>query len=80
MNAIPTPEEVKEYFSKAKEIRCLRLDIILNIEYCNNFNYDDKTNSYTTLGGVVVVWKEGNFAEITKKRCEKKCPTCKCKD
>lgn len=38
INQIPTPEEVKEYFSSAKEVRCLNLDVIVNIKHVNRID------------------------------------------
>lgn len=76
-NQIPTPEEVKNHFSTAKEVRCLNLDVIVNISYVTRFEFNEKTNTYTTNGGVIVVWKDGIFATITKKKCLN-CKNCKC--
>lgn len=78
---IPTPEEVKEHFSKAKEIRCLKLDIVVNINYVSRFDYDKESNSYTSNGGVICVWKDNVYATIVKKKCNEKCLGCRpCQD
>lgn len=76
-NTIPTPEEVLEYFSKAKEIRCLSLDIPVNIVHVSRFNYDAGSNSYTSNGGVICVWKDNEYATILKKKCGPDCKGCK---
>ena len=77
-NQIPTPEEEKNHFSTAKEVRCLKLDIVVNINHVSSFDYQEKSNSYTSHGGVIVVWKDGIFATITKKKCLN-CKNCNCK-
>ena len=77
-NQIPTPEEVKEYFSSAKEVRCLNLDVIVNIKHVNRIEFKENTNSYVSSGGLIVFWKDGNFATITKKKCLN-CKNCNCK-
>lgn len=65
---IPTESEVKNHFSKAKEIRCLNLDISVNIAYVNKFKYSEKDNAYFASGNIVTVWKDGTYAEITKEK------------
>lgn len=75
---IPTPEEVQNHFSNAKEVKCLNLDVIVNISYVTRFDFNSKTNSYTSNGGVIVVWNDGKYAEIIKKKCGK-CKECNCK-
>lgn len=78
---IPTAEDVKNHFALAKEIRCLKMDIPINITYATNYAYNEENNSYSLLNGVVVVWKDGNYATILKKKCSKDCGDCKpCKE
>jgi hypothetical protein len=77
-STIPTPEEVKEHFLKAKEIRCLNLNTVFNINHVTKFDYNESSNSYSCRSGLVVVWKDNEYAPIVKKKCEK-CKNCNCK-
>lgn len=75
---IPTIEDVKRHFKNAKEIRCLSLDIVVDVSYVVNFTYDEKSNSYVSIGGMISFWKDGHYATITKKKCNPEtCTGCK---
>ena len=74
----PTLQEIQEYFSKAKEIRCLRLNSAVNVANVKNYTYNEADKSWNGPAGVVCFWLNGTYAEITKKRCEK-CKNCNCK-
>ena len=74
---IPAIEQIKEHFSKAKEIRCLRLNSAVNVANVVSYTYDEKENSWNSIAGVVCFWKQGQYAEITKKKCGPDCKNCK---
>lgn len=80
MNNTPTLEEIKDHFAKAKEIRCLNLNVVVNVVSVSNFTYNEKDDSWMGIGGVICFWKNGQFAEITKKKCNpedcKNCAPC----
>lgn len=63
----PTLEEIKTYFSKAKEIRCLRLGIPVGVCQVKKYAYNEENNSWEAAG--VVFWQKGVFAQITKSKC-----------
>lgn len=73
----PNLDQIKDHFSKAKEIRCLNLNVVVNVVSVNNFTYNEKENSWMGIGGVICFWKNGQFAEITKKKCATGCTGCK---
>lgn len=76
---VPSIKKVTAYFSKAKEITCLKLGINVSIAYVTKFQYNEEEKSYTVLGGVVTVWNEKDgFAPIVKTKCESgECKDCK---
>lgn len=73
----PTQEHVQDYFKEAKEIKCLLLKTIINVSYVKEIKYDSVSNSYVSIGGIVTFWKNGEYAEITKKKCTN-CKKCNC--
>lgn len=74
----PTLEEIKEHFSRAKEIRCLSLDIIVDVSTVVNYTYDEKKQEWKSIGNMVCFWKNGRYADITKKKCNPaECKGCK---
>lgn len=74
----PTLPELKSYFERAKEIRCLNLDMVIGVNEVNDFEYHESTNSWTAMGSTVTFWREGVFADITRKNCDPaKCKGCK---
>lgn len=73
----PTLSEIKEHFAKAKEIRCLRLNAVIGVSNVTEFAFDEKDNSWNGPAGLICFWKDGQFAEITKKKCGKDCAGCK---
>jgi len=75
---IPTINHIKEHFAKAKEINCLKLNIRVDVSTVKNFTYNEAENSWVGIGGVICFWREGQFAEITKKKCNPEdCKNCK---
>ena len=75
----PTLEEIKNHFSKAKEIRCLKLKTTIGVFNFTNWVYNEEENSWNSNNGMVCFWKDGVFATITKKRCSgnDECIECK---
>lgn len=77
----PTIDEVEEHFKEAKEITCLQLGINVSIAYVSKYQYNESNNTYTVIGGVIMVWHpEKGYAKITKKKgCNSiGCNNCKC--
>lgn len=76
----PTLEEVKEHFAKAKEIICLKLKIKVDVSSVSNFTFSEADNSWSAIGGVICFWKDGQYSQITKKKCNPadclKCKEC----
>lgn len=72
----PTHATVKKHFAKAKEIRCLTLNTTIGVAMVKNFLFDEKENAWTGPLGLVTFWKDGKYAEITKKKCGD-CKNCK---
>lgn len=72
----PTQEEVKKHFCQAKTIKCLFRKINVDISACRGFVFSELDNQYTTIGGSILVWKDGVYAEIIDKKKE----PCKCND
>lgn len=71
----PRPSSIANHFSDSKTVRCLKTGIQVDVTNNNTYEYNKDTNSYTSVGGVVTFWKDGEYAEtinyITKKcRCE----------
>lgn len=77
----PSLKKVKEHFSQAREVFCLKSKIPVNIASVKSFIFNEADRSFTTIGGAVMVWKDGLYAEITKKKCNpadcKECAKCK---
>jgi len=59
-----TIEEITANFSKAKEIRCLKLGTPVGVCHAGPPTYNEQDNSWHS--GPVVFWKDGVFATITK--------------
>ena len=74
----PTLPTVKKRFTKAKEIRCLSLNAIINVATVKDFTFNEAENAWKS--GPLTFWKDGKYAEITKKKCNpadcKKCKEC----
>lgn len=73
----PTQQQIKQHFEKAKEIKCLRLGIIVDVSIVSNYSYNEKDNSWNSIGNIICFWKDGQFATITKKKCGPDCKGCK---
>lgn len=73
----PTLPEIKAHFEKAKEIRCLKLNSVINVAHVKEFTWNEQEQSWNGPAGIVCFWKDGQFAEITRKKCGKDCAGCK---
>lgn len=65
---MPTLSDIQKHFCRAKQVRCLKSGLVVNIEY--NLGFELKYNAYTTIGVGVVVWKSGEYAKILNKSKE----------
>lgn len=76
----PTLAQIQEHFSKVKEIRCLKLNVPIDVSAVKFFLFDETENCWNGPFGLVTFWKDGSYAEITKKKCNpedcKKCEDC----
>lgn len=74
----PIQEEITQHFARAKEIICVSTGLRVNVSSVRGYSYKEKENSYHV--GEVTFWKDGQYAEITKKKCNpeecKKCRNC----
>jgi hypothetical protein len=71
-------EEIKAHFDRAKEIRCINHNILVDVSAVKDFEFYETTNEWRNLGGTVCFWKDGTFAEITRKKCNpENCKGCK---
>lgn len=73
----PTLAQIQEHFSKAKEIRCLKLNVPIDVAAVKFFLFDETENCWNGPFGLVTFWKDGSYAEITKKKCGEGCTGCK---
>lgn len=77
---IPTLNHIKEHFSKAKEIRCLKLNVPIDVSRVRDYQFSEEDQSWNGPAGLVCFWKDGSYAEITKKKCNpedcRKCKEC----
>lgn len=76
----PTPAKVKKHFKLTKEVRCLKNNIIIDVNGISEFQFNEQDNSYSSIGGAVVFWKDGVFATIVTARKCNNCTNCSCKD
>lgn len=76
----PNLQAVRKQFSNAKTVRCLTNNISIDVTGITEFEYDSEAEIWTSIGGAITFWKNGQFAEITntvfKKPC--KCENCDC--
>lgn len=68
--------EIQRHFRHAKQIKCLRTNLIISVEHNQGYEQESANAPITSIGGSVVFWKDGQFAEIIKK-CDKPCEDCK---
>lgn len=74
---IPTLAEVQEHFAKAKEVRCLATGNPVGVHRISSFEYSED-KGWTSIGGNVTFWLNNEYADITRKKCDK-CKNCNCK-
>lgn len=79
-NIKPNLQAVRKQFSNAKTITCLTNKINIDVTGITEFEYDDEAEIWTSVGGAITFWKNGEFATIvtsvSKKKC--KCEDCNC--
>jgi hypothetical protein len=74
----PSLKSVKRKFAKAKAVRCLSKNIVVNVAGLKDFDFNPLLNTWTSKGGAVTFWNENEgYAEIVAV-C--KCSSCKCND
>lgn len=76
----PNLQAVKKHFLNAKTIECIENKMKIDVTNVNDFEFNSELQSWTSIGGAVTFWKDGQFAEIinsvSKKPC--KCENCGC--
>ena len=72
----PRKLTVTKHFANAKEIRCLKTGMLVDISLPSEPRLVE--GEYVLGNGSLVIWSEGNYAEITKKVKECNCTNCKC--
>jgi|GEM_PF-2152598 len=68
----PRLSSVANHFKEAKTVRCLKNKIMVDVTHNNSYEFNKEANSYTSVGGAITYWKDGEYAEIvnfTKKKC-----------
>lgn len=73
----PNLEEIKAHFAKAKEIKCLGTGQVVNVSQVKSYAFDAEANSWSSIGGAVIFWQAGQYADITKTKCVAGCKDCK---
>jgi len=76
----PFKSKVIRHFKKAKSIKCLNKNIVIDVSSVSDFQYNAEQNIWSSIGGAVVFWTAvtGYAPIIEKKKC--KCLNCKCKE
>ncbi len=76
----PTLQAVKRHFKNAQEVRCVKTGILIDIGLAAD-PYFHK-GIYTIGNGVIALWFEDRFAEITKRKKSAKCQceNCNCEE
>lgn len=76
----PNLQAVREHFSNAKTVSCITNQIQIDVTGTTEFEYDKEAEIWTSVGGAITFWKNGEYAEIinsvSKKPC--KCENCDC--
>lgn len=75
----PRHSSVANHFADAKTVRCLKTGITIDVTHNNTYEFNKEKNSYTSVGGAITFWKDGEYATIINyitKKC--KCEDCDC--
>jgi hypothetical protein len=76
----PNLQAVRKQFSNAKSVTCLTNAITIDVTGITEFEYDQEAEIWTSIGGAITFWKNGQFAAIVttvyKKPCA--CENCDC--
>lgn len=77
----PRLTTIANYFKDVKSIRCMKNNILVDVTKTMNYRYNKEDNSYTSISGSVMFWKDGVYAEIGSmiKKCNK-CKKCNCNE
>ena len=65
----PRITTVANYFKEAKSVRCIAKGIVVDVTHVDEYEYNERDNAYTSVGGAVTFWKDGKYAEIINKTC-----------
>lgn len=75
----PKLTTVANHFLNAKEVKCLKTGLVIDVTSNSSYEFNKLNKSYTSVGGAVTFWKDGEYAEIIS--CiSKKCKNCKCNE
>ena len=69
----PQFKNIKKYFCKAKTVKCVINGIVIDVSNNKEYEYNKFDNSYTSVGGAVVFWNDGVYAEIVSENTECNC-------
>jgi hypothetical protein len=76
----PNLKALRKYFCHAKTVECLTNKIAIDVTGIYEFEFDVEAEIWTSVGGAITFWKNGEFAPIlnivSKKPC--KCENCDC--
>lgn len=75
----PRLNSVQKRFRLAKSIICLKTKLKIDVTGIKTFEYSAENKVWTSVGGAVCFWRNGDFAQIVEskdKRC--KCKNCDC--
>lgn len=69
----PNLQAVRKHFSNAKTVNCITNKIDIDVTGNTEFEYDKEAEIWTSVGGAITFWKNGEFATIvntvSKRRC-----------
>jgi hypothetical protein len=74
----PNLQAVRKQFCNAKTITCLTNKINIDVTGITEFEYDNEAEIWTSVGGAITFWKNGEYAAIVTSVSKKK--QCKCVD
>lgn len=59
---------IKTYFAKAKTVKCLRTGLVVDVTNNDKYELSKDGKIYTSVGGAVTFWSNGNYAEIVSEK------------
>lgn len=76
----PNLQAVRNHFSKAKTVTCVTNQMNIDVTGITEFEYDEQAEIWTSVGGAIAFWKNGEYAaivnQVSKKPCT--CTNCDC--